>query len=50
MTRYAIGIDVHKRTCTAHIVCADYGEQSNNATEFIKAFNREFGNWEFGRR
>lgn len=48
MVRFAIGIDVHKSTCNAHMVCADYGKDSQRIRDFIGSFNERFGTFPTG--
>ena len=42
MVIWAIGMDVHKDTCTARIVCGEYGKSSKRIDDFIESFDTKF--------
>ena len=39
MVIWAIGMDVHKDTCTARILCGEYGKSSKRIDDFIESFD-----------
>ena len=42
MVIWAIGMDVHKDTCTARILCGEYGKSSKRIDDFIESFDTKF--------
>lgn len=42
MVVWAIGMDVHKDTCTAKILCGEYGKKSKRIDDFTESFDTKF--------
>ena len=48
MVVWAIGMDVHKDTCTAKILCGEYGKKSKRIDDFTESFDTKFRRFSSG--
>lgn len=48
MVVWAIGMDVHKETCTAKILCGEYGKKSKRIDDFTESFDTKFRRFSSG--